>query len=133
MRGSPPKNFQSAARLILLISVLSGIFFSSGEGVQLIPFPVETENGKQDSFPFQDGDVKSYALSVHNLTNHSLSFKSKTQKHAKEKSVCGTFYAGFAYDWKVVKRQIEPTFQETMPFSASSHLNTLSDRAPPAV
>jgi len=35
---------QNCARWILIFGVLAGLFFSGGEGVQLLPFPIAEVN-----------------------------------------------------------------------------------------
>lgn len=76
MMRNVTKKLNYITRWLLLIGVLGGLFFSGGEGIQLLPFP---EKSEQNSIPFQAEINKSYSISTHNaaFVHH------KTQKHIK--------------------------------------------------
>ena len=125
------KNFQYITRWLLLISVLTGIFFSNGEGVQLFPFPVSPDTAEKNSNSLEEeGNCKSYYLSAHKFTNLSLSLKSKSQKNTKGYA-CGTIYANNSGETAFFSLLLKQNFKETTPFYTSGFLIQPSDRAPP--
>lgn len=132
MKRKSLNKFQYLTRWFLLFSVLIGIFFSSGEGVHLLPFPVTTESSKKGTYPFRAGSNKSYTLSVHNAGNHSFSLKSNTQKAAKDLA------SGVLFVNEIDKAEflVFPgirNYQTNPIFYPSEFLISPSDRAPPVI
>lgn len=125
--------FQPGIHWFLLISVLTGIFFSGGEGLQLFPFPVSVENKRLNTNYNQEFCNKSYAESTHNFTNHSFSNKTNLQKNLKNEIVLGSsatnclllkrFLAAFAK-----ANQIRTQF-----FYSSNYYVSTPSRAPPKI
>lgn len=124
--------FQQIIRWFLLISVLSGIFFSSGEGVHLLPFPVSSDSSEKSSYPFGVKSYKSYTLSAHNQSSHSLLLKAKFQKNNKDYA-CGALRANEFSPVKFVYPSLEQSHKEEGLFYTSSFLILPSDRAPPII
>lgn len=125
------KGVSYITRWFLLIGVLSGIFFSSGEGVQLMPFPAsQSKNEKKSSF-LEDEREKYYAFSVHNFTN-SLSIKSKVQKNIKDFDESKPDANEFRIE-KLSVSQSERKYSRDACFYAVRFLNSPSNRAPPAL
>jgi hypothetical protein len=83
MKQGAISKFQSAVRWFLLISVIAAGFFSSGEGVQLLPFPDTRCRSERCPFDFNGTPDKSYAFSVHNLSITAAA-KIGSQKKAKK-------------------------------------------------
>ena len=119
---------QKCIRWIFIFSVLTGLFFSGGEGIRLIPFPTSeafnSYNIKKNS--------KSYALSIHNSSNSFLFLKSKYQKEINQFLSGGHLVINRLQirpnnRWKLVSNH-RKTFQPQ-----SLVLNFRSDRAPPTV
>jgi hypothetical protein len=73
---------QNCPRWILIFGVLTGLFFSGGEGIQLFPFPVTEVNSSKISASVREESSKSYAFSVYSYRNYSTFLKAKFQKHA---------------------------------------------------
>ena len=77
-------------RCLLLVGILTGIFFSSGEGVRLLPFPEPLANPEKHS-SIKTRKAGTYNFSVHNSTNlHSKTLK--TQRNLKCEIGCA-FYS----------------------------------------
>ncbi|CAN5336261.1 hypothetical protein BH20ACI2_BH20ACI2_18830 [soil metagenome] len=79
-----PRKPQVNVRWFLLICVLAGSFFSSGEGVQLLPFPDRDEPSEKGASDLAGGTHRSYTLSVHNLTSSKVSKANSPRKAPKE-------------------------------------------------
>ncbi|HQU86732.1 MAG TPA: hypothetical protein PKY59_26605 [Pyrinomonadaceae bacterium] len=77
------KNLKSFTRLILIVGVMTGLFFSGGEGIQFLPFPETASQTEKDASQIHSGKSKSYAFSVNNSNIHSGTVKSKSQKNLK--------------------------------------------------
>jgi len=73
---------QNCARCILIFGVLTGLFFSGGEGIQLFPFPITEVNTSKVSASHAEENSKSYAFSVFSYRNYSAFLKVKFQKQA---------------------------------------------------
>lgn len=124
--------FLYVARCILLISVLSGICFSSGEGVQLLPFPVREEGSEKSArlLPFKN--FKSYNISARSSGAHSLAHKIKSQKNIKKDLACGQLPAGAFKQPESLPARSERIRQKSGAPLGSGFLISPSDRAPPA-
>src|SRR5215203_4116315 len=68
------------ARRLFIFGVLAGLFFSSGEGIQLLPFPVAEGHNFKVTASVPEESSKSYAFSVFSSRNYSALLKSKSQK-----------------------------------------------------
>ena len=124
---------QNCARWIFIFGVLVGLFFSSGEGVQLLPFPITESNNSKNTSSTLEKNLKSYALSVHNSGNHSPSLKSKFQKQDNQYPVRGHL----TFDWSGIHAKLflqsARNHEEANLSLASVFLSSQSDRAPPAI
>lgn len=76
---------QTRARWLFIYGVLFGLLFSSGEGIQLMPFPLSAESkvSKLNAFSREDAS-KSYAFSIFSSRNSFTSLKAKFQKDADQ-------------------------------------------------
>jgi hypothetical protein len=116
-------------RMILLISVMTGIFFSCGEGIQLLPFPVLTVNTEKYSNSVYQEKISPYSFSVHNVGGNFTFLKNKLSKI--KDLFCHSFIKDF---WQPTKNRFSSlavfsvfqTFLKTTKF-----LPDVSDRAPP--
>ncbi|HEY8563771.1 MAG TPA: hypothetical protein VIL74_25555 [Pyrinomonadaceae bacterium] len=124
---------QTPARWILLFGVLTALFFSGGEGIQLLPFPEGpgSDSDLTSSAPAENS--KSYAFSVFSSRSYYAHFKSKFQKDS-DQSLSGKVSSfepvGARPDFHrlaPVSSQKSKTPQDT-PTSDST-----ADRAPPQI
>lgn len=128
----PSKRRQNSTRWIFIFSVLIGLFFSGGEGVQLFPFPI-TEGNNSRTTTFQERNLKLYAFSIYNSGSHSPLIKSKFQKHTKQCLAGGnmTFY------WSFVSASLYLQSVRNHQEANLSHffvlLSSQSGRSPPTV
>jgi len=76
------KNLRLMTRWFLMIGVLTGLCFSSGEGIQLLPFQANVENGTETSLKAENDKTKSYSYSVLNSATSGAPH-SKQQKSFK--------------------------------------------------
>jgi hypothetical protein len=124
---------QNSTSWIFIFSVLVGLFFSSGEGVQLFPFPITEESNASKSFSFLEKNPKSYAFSIYNFGNHSLLFKSKFQKHVN-KHLAG---ARLIFNWSnanaIFYFHSAYNSRETGHWHISAPKGSLTDRGPPII
>lgn len=127
-------NLRLIPRRVLLIGVMIGLFFSSGEGIQLLPFSANSETAKGNSAKLELGTSKFYSYSVHNAGSHLSVAKNKAQKNSKdldgfvsnnyEKSL--SLFKGFAE--VITQNYFQPVFLDDSLITAIP-----SDRAPPLV
>lgn len=133
MRRHLSNKISPVARWFVLIGVLSGIFFSSGEGLRLLPFPFTTENNQTRSSFENPKNLNSYNLSVHNFSRTLLELKSKLQKETKDSFIIGNS----DYRWSIFAKnfqfQTNANFAENKSFYLSTFLISPSGRAPPAI
>ncbi len=133
MKKSAPMTRQNCARWILIFGVLAGLFFSNGEGIQLLPFPIAKDCDSKNTSSALEKNLKSYAFSVHNSGNHSPSLKSKIQKHTNQHSAGGHL----SFDWSSIRAKLflQPAHhrEEANLSRTSVFLTSQSDRAPPTV
>ncbi|MCD9185201.1 MAG: hypothetical protein LUM44_02120 [Pyrinomonadaceae bacterium] len=126
------KNVKSFTRWVFVIGVMTGLFFSGGEGIQLFPFSANFTEVERNADLLQTGKSKSYAFSVYNSNAHSGITKSKNQKNTKYFDC-----ADVAENrWQTIKFNYSPVQQNyhRAAFSTSSDIFiSPSDRAPPAV
>jgi hypothetical protein len=125
--------FQQIIRWFLLFSVLTGIFFSNGEGIHLLPFPVSSESNEQSTYSFEAKSRKSYTLSARNQNNRSLLLKAKFQKDNNKDFSCGALSANEFSHVKIVRFSLKQNHKEEKLFYTSSFLIFPSDRAPPVI
>ncbi len=114
-----------------MFGVLTGLFFSGGEGIRLLPFPIAEGNNSKNTASILEKNLKSYALSVHNSSNYSPLLKSKSQKHTNQYLPGGHL----TFDWANIRGNLclpPPVNREEANLShASVFLSSQSDRAPP--
>lgn len=84
MRRERLRKLQINVRWFLLICVLAGSFFSSGEGVQLLPFPDRDKRCERGVCQLSADTSRSYTLSVHNLTSSKVAKANSKKKTPKE-------------------------------------------------
>ncbi len=123
---------QIIARWFLIAGVLSGLFFSSGEGVQLMPFPSPSAAAEKNKISFQDGNSKSYSLSVHNSAANSVVVKSKPHKNLKDLA-CAKGFGNSLRPSKFFSATVRQNNSEPAFFKPSNLITSPSDRAPPVV
>lgn len=124
---------QNCARWIFIFGVLVGLFFSGGEGIQLLPFPNAENNFSKNTSFILEKKSNAYAFSVHGSGKYSTLLKSKCQKHAHQ-NLAGEnltfdradFRANFC--WRTAQHRHEPDFLQI-----SLVLSSQSDRAPPKI
>ncbi len=81
MRTFTFRRRQNGARWLLIYGVLVGLLFSSGEGIQLMPFPVSTGSKvSRLTASSREENSKSYAFTVFNSRNSFALLKAKFQK-----------------------------------------------------
>lgn len=126
------KNLKSFTRLILIVGVMTGLFFSGGEGIQLLPFPTVAAQTEKEAAQIHSGKSKSYAFSVNNSNIHNGTVKSKSQKNLK--------YFDLADVVKNRRQTIDFLYLSAKPnyyraaFSVSTDIFiSPSDRAPPVI
>jgi hypothetical protein len=133
MRAFPFKRWQNSMRWIFIFCVLTGLFFSGGEGVQLFPFPVMEGDNSKTTSSFQERNSKSYAFSIYNSANHTSLFKSKFQKHACQ-YLSG---AHLIFNWSNSNAnfyfQSVYNRKESDPWHTSVLLGSITDRGPPVI
>jgi hypothetical protein len=124
---------QNCTCWIFLFSVLTGLFFSSGEGIQLFPFPIVEGNNSKNNFSIIEKNLKSYAFSVHNSGNHSSLIKSKFQKQINKYLAGGDLIFDWSNPYVTLCLQTRRYRVEASLLYASVFLSSQSDRAPPFV
>jgi hypothetical protein len=122
--------FQFITRWIVMTGVLTGLFFSSGEGLQLLPFPPSPD---KSSVHFENGKSKPYSLSVHNFGAQQTFIKNKVQKNQKKifdfDGICGSKLKPSKFSFSAnVKIRRESDFYIAHRLNAAP-----SDRAPPVL
>jgi len=120
-------------RWIVLLGVLTGLFFSGGEGIRLIPFPNSTGNITENSSRVLTSDSGSFNFSTHHSGGYSLKAKSEIQKNLKR--ISAGFKSTFI-DLSIAENfRFEPQKNHrTVFFSYDSFLlSSISGRAPPRV
>ena len=75
---------QNCARWILIFGLLAGLFFSGGEGIQLLPFPVSERGNSEIDVSVRDDNSKSYAFTVFSSRSFSTLLKAKFQKDTNQ-------------------------------------------------
>lgn len=124
---------QNCARWIFIFGVLAGLFFSRGEGIQLLPFPGAEGHYSKNTFSVLENNSKSYAFSVHGSGSLSTLLKSKYQKNTNQ-HLPGEYLTlerldlGVKYCSRAAQNR-----QKTSLLHGSLVLSSQSDRAPPAV
>jgi hypothetical protein len=131
MRRNVSGKLQNFSRWFLLISVLTGIFFSGGEGIQLFPFSAATEK-HEDCFSFQKGKHRSYSPSVYNSAAHAGFLKSKSQKFFRD-FICGGASACDDLHSQFVFSPPKKNFLQKTLFRVPGFRISPSDRAPPFI
>lgn len=126
------KNLKSFTRWFLIVSVMTGLFFSGGEGIQFLPFPETAAQTEKDASQVHSGKSKSYAFSVFNSHIKSGTVKSKNQKNIKFFDL-----ADVVKNWRQTTEfpalSVNPNYYQAV-FSLSTDIFVSpSDRAPPIV
>lgn len=119
-------------RWFVITGVLAGLCFSSGEGIQLLPFPNSPDKAGKVSVQFENGKSKPYSLSVHSTGAHQAFVIGKVQKNHKFFDLDADSFgklkpAKFTHE-PVIQNFQEPAFYIVQNLSASP-----SKRAPPVI
>lgn len=128
-------NLRSIPRRVLLIGVMIGLFFSSGEGIRLLPFSAaDSEAAKENSAKFELGTAKFYSYSVHNAGSDSSVAKNKAQKNSKDldRFVSDSYKNNFSL-FKGFAQVITQNYSQALFLDNSLITAIPSDRAPPLV
>lgn len=133
MKGILFKKYTSVTRWLLLVGVFSAMFFSNGEGIQLLPF---SDSDKADGAITQSSTNKldSYVYSALNSSSQRNSLVSKHQKNLKNPALNHGFSIRFSQEFaaNVVSAQTQ-NFSEVAFLASSIVLSQPSDRGPPVV
>jgi hypothetical protein len=124
---------QNCARWFFLFGVLAGLFFSGGEGIQLLPFPAVEGRRSEITFSEREENSRSYAFSVFSSRNYSALLKSKFQKYTGQylTGACLTFdRSETCADVRLRSAERREAADLRHPSTARS---SRSDRAPPAI
>ena len=122
---------KNCVRSIFIFGVLTGLFFSGGEGVQLLPFPVAEIDNIENARSILDKNTRSYAFSILHLGSQSPLVKSKFQKQANLFALAGHFIFGWL-DRNANIRLLIAHRREKANLSPISHASvSQADRAPP--
>lgn len=128
-------NLKLIVRRILLLGVMVGLFFSSGEGIQLLPFSTpNSEIVKENSAKLELGTAKFYSYSVHNAGSHSFVAKNKAQKNSRDldRFVSNNYENNLSL-FKGFAEVITQNYSQAV-FLKNSLITAIpSDRAPPLV
>ena len=124
------KNRRQSIYWIILFSLMTGLLFSSGEGIRLLPFPVSTDGDNRFSQTFLSKNPGFYNPSTHHSGSSLLKLKTKNQKTVK-------LLTGATIEFSRLD-VLESFCPQVKEFSGSdvfsyksAHLISLSDRAPP--
>lgn len=125
-------NIKLLSRWILISGVMAGLFFSSSEGIQLLPFPHQ-ETVKENKSKFELETIKLYSYSAHNTKFNSFSKQTKSQKNIRDldclvSNTCDNFAAVKFRSGIVLQNFPQPAFYNTYRVTGIP-----SDRAPPLV
>ena len=131
MRTIPSNAWQNYTRWILIFGLLAGLFFSSGEGIQLFPFPIAEGDSSKNTASIDVNNQKFYAFSVHNSGVHLPTLQSKSQKQTNQYLHVGRLSVGWSnfpanFCLPSAHKREEADFSRTSLVSDSQ-----SDRAPP--
>lgn len=125
-------NFQTFIRRFLIIGVITGLFFSSGEGIRLLPFPA-TFVGSEKNTDQKISDVfKSYSFSDYNYASHSRVIKLKDQKNFKFFDSDGLYDKNYQPLCALVST-VKKIYHQPFFLNNSIVLISPSDRGPPLV
>jgi hypothetical protein len=127
-------NFRLTVCRILIIGVVIGLFFSSGEGRQLFPFPTTADTTKENTFEIKNGKSKFYSYSVRNSSSQTIAVKYKGQKNFKQSDCGGIGYAANEYEPPKFIRVVSlQNYSQNIFFNFPLYRAIPSDRAPPIV
>ena len=133
MRTIPSNAWQNYTRWILIFGLLAGLFVSSGEGVQLFPFPIAEGDNSKNTASIDVNNQKFYAFSVHNSGVHLPTLQSKSQKQTNQYLHVGRLSVGWS-NFQANFRLASARHREETDFShICIVLGSLSDRAPPII
>ncbi|MBX7174298.1 MAG: hypothetical protein K1X72_25215 [Pyrinomonadaceae bacterium] len=80
------KKLSICVRTFLLIGLLNGLLFSSGEGIRLFPFPT-FETSQSSNFEYQNNQKQNYEKNFHRFDNRSQTYQLKNQKNSDAHSI----------------------------------------------
>jgi hypothetical protein len=119
-------------RLAVIVSVLTCLCFSVGEGVRLFPFHVQAlEAG--ETFSFVDNFRLPYSPSLHRFGSHRLEQSAKTKKNISNESHQRAHASGFGFAGCIQfnARLSFPEYEVTV-YHLQILFNNVTDRSPPA-
>jgi len=131
MRTFPSNAWQNYTRWILIFGLLAGLFFSSGEGIQLFPFPIAEGDSSKNTASIDVNNQKFYAFSVHNSGGHLPTLQSKFQKPTNQYLSGGHLTFGWSNFRANFCLQPAHDRREANLSHTSVFLNSPSDRGPP--
>jgi hypothetical protein len=125
---------QFVTRWVLLLGVMTGLCFSSGEGIQLLPFSAASGAGAQNVSQIEIGKSKFYSYSVRHSAAQSVAVKSKEQKDSAFFDAAGMsrFSAEFQPP-KAFSARSSQNYHQPVLFNRSPVTAAPSDRAPPVI
>ena len=124
---------QIQARWLLMFGVLAGLFFSSGEGIRLLPFPFKDAHSPKIAGAVAGEHSKSYALTVFNSRSAAALLKIKLQKDAPPFLAGGDRALDRPETPAAAPRGAAPDFYDPNPSRFSRRAGSRSNRAPPSI
>ncbi len=132
MRRVLYKNWEQSIYWIILFSLMTGLLFSNGEGVRLLPFPVSNESEAESSQAFLGKKTGFYNPSTHNSSSSLLKLNTKDQKSVKHLTEEPSSLSRLDVIESLNLRLNEVSGTSAVLYK-SAHLISLSDRAPPLI
>lgn len=125
--------YMSVTRWLLLVGVFSAMFFSNGEGIQLLPF--SDLNEAEGTFSKSSTNkLDSYVYSALSSSNQRNTLVAKHQKSLKNPALNLGFSIHFSPEFLQSGISVqEQNFSEAAFFVSSIVLSEPSDRAPPVI
>ena len=120
-------------RWVVLLGILTGLFFSGGEGIRLFPFPNSAKNEARDSSRILASNSSAFNFSTHHSGGYSLNVKSEIQKNLKR--ILDGFKSN-SVDLSITENfRFEPQKNHQIVFFSydSFLLSSISGRAPPRI
>jgi hypothetical protein len=134
MKTFTSKIRQTRARWLLFYGVLFGLLFSSGEGIQLMPFPVSAESKVSNlNASSRSKNSKSYAFSVFSSRSSFTLLKTKFQKDPNQYPSGEAFTPDFSESREKFRLSAGEDFQAAIFTRSFVVKNPKSKRAPPII
>jgi hypothetical protein len=120
-------------RWVVLLSVLTGLFFSGGEGIRLLPFPKSSETEAKSSSRVLTANSDSFNFSIHHSGGYSLKIKSQIQKNLKRILAASNVSSADLNITEVFRFTPQKDHQIVFFSYDSFLLSSISGRAPPRI